>query len=212
MTRVSQARLGPRKRPQQARSRETMDAIVRAAARVFVTHGYARGTTNRIAEKAGVSVGSLYEYFPNKDAILVALVEDHLAEAEALMSALVAQGPAPDVRALVRRFVSAMVRLHARDPNLHRVIFEEAPLPKRLRRRLAEVEEGAALALEALLRAPGAEGAPTDRDPALAARVLVKVVEALTHDFVLHPAGLGEEERYVEEVTELVARYLGGGR
>ncbi len=211
-------RLGPRKQPQQARSRETKLVIIEAAARVFVAHGYAGGTTNRIAATAGVSVGSLYEYYPNKDAILVALVEAHLDEAEALLLDLWAHVPSTDVRAdagneprpliraLVRRFVSAMVRLHARDPNLHRVIFEEAPLPRALRERLFDAERRAATALTAIL---AASAGVTDRDPAIAARVLVTTVEALTHAFVIHPAGAPDEGRYVEEIAELVIRYLG---
>jgi AcrR family transcriptional regulator len=62
------ARLSPRARPSQARSRDTVEALLQAAAQVFECHGYAAGTTNRIAERAGVSIGSLYQYFPNKDA------------------------------------------------------------------------------------------------------------------------------------------------
>src|SRR4051794_7785660 len=85
----SQHALKPRRRPSQERSRETVDAIVEAAARVFEGHGYAAGTTNRIAERAGVSVGSLYQYFPNKDAILVALMRRHLDDGRTIVGALI---------------------------------------------------------------------------------------------------------------------------
>src|SRR5580698_2166450 len=79
-TRIQADRLKQRRAPKQARSEATVEAIIEAAAQVFERHGYAAGTTNRIAERAGVSIGSLYQYFPNKDAILVALSRRHLQE------------------------------------------------------------------------------------------------------------------------------------
>ncbi|OWY61320.1 hypothetical protein B7486_64405, partial [cyanobacterium TDX16] len=78
--------LRPRKAPRQQRAVETRARILEAAAEVFTEHGYAAGTTNRIAERAGMSVGSLYQYFPNKDAILVELVELHIAEGTAVLA------------------------------------------------------------------------------------------------------------------------------
>ena len=70
-----------RRQPRQARSRDTVEVLLEAAARVFRRDGW-RATTNRIAAEAGVSVGSLYEYFPNKQALLAALAERHLEIAE----------------------------------------------------------------------------------------------------------------------------------
>lgn len=84
-TRIPDRRLEPRKLPKQARSGATVEAILEAAAQIFERRGYAAGTTNRIAERAGVSIGSLYQYFPNEDAILVALVHQHLAEGMAAL-------------------------------------------------------------------------------------------------------------------------------
>ena len=69
----------PRRTPQQGRSKATVDAILQAATRVLVAGGYDNLQTNRIVEVAGVGIGSLYEYFPNKDSIMVALA-DRLAE------------------------------------------------------------------------------------------------------------------------------------
>ena len=63
----------PRKTPRQQRSEFTFDAILDSAARLFQQHGYAATTTNRVAELAGVSIGTLYHYVPNKDALLYAL-------------------------------------------------------------------------------------------------------------------------------------------
>jgi AcrR family transcriptional regulator len=71
--------LAPKKRPVQQRSRDTFDALVEACTGLLVERGYARTTTNHIAERAGVNVASLYEYFPGKDAI-VAEVAARLVE------------------------------------------------------------------------------------------------------------------------------------
>jgi len=198
--------LRPRKRPVQARSRETQRVILAAAARVFATAGYAAATTNHIAEHAGVSIGSLYEYFPNKDALLVALLEEHLREGEAILAGhadFFADGA--DLRRVVRRFVRAFVDLHAHDRALHRVLFEEAPLPPRVRRRLGALERDAAERVEGWLRAhPGV----TRRDPALAAAVVVQTVEGLTHKLVVHGDRDEDVAAWVEEMVTLVTAYL----
>ena len=68
----------PRKRPRQQRSQATWAAILDAATQLFQRLGYAGTTTNRVAELAGVSIGSLYQYFPDKDALLLALAERHI--------------------------------------------------------------------------------------------------------------------------------------
>jgi AcrR family transcriptional regulator len=200
-------RLAPRRRPRQARSQATAAAILGAAARVFAAHGYAAGTTNRIAERAGVSVGSLYEYWPNKDAILTALIERHLEEARAVLVPLVtdARGGGRSLADLVRGLVEAMVALHAHEPALHRVLFEEAPIPARVRRALAELDELMVAEVSALLRDhPEARVA----DPTLAATLVVHTVEALTHRLVVHLGRDADREAWIGEVTQLVLRYV----
>jgi AcrR family transcriptional regulator len=85
----------PRKRPVQSRSKQTVEWLLEATARVFRAEGF-DATTNRIAAAAGVSVGTLYEYFPNKDALLFALAERHVATAETgIEAALAAAEPLP---------------------------------------------------------------------------------------------------------------------
>jgi len=64
--------------PQQDRSKVTVDAILTATARILTQEGYDRATTNRIAELAGVSIGSLYQYFPSKEALVTSLAEQHV--------------------------------------------------------------------------------------------------------------------------------------
>lgn len=204
--------LQPRRRPSQQRSRATVEAILEAAARVFAASGYAGATTNHIAGEAGVSVGSLYEYFPNKDAILAALLETHIEAGEAILSGVAetaAGARGAEVAPVVRRFVEAMVALHSQDRALHRVLFEEAPLPRRLRRRIEDIERRAAAYVEAWLRAhPGR----TRRDPAVAATVIVQTIEGLTHRWVIHADPARAMDTYVDEIVDLVVAYLGSRR
>ena len=201
--------LRPRKKPRQSRSRETVEVILRASAQVFSARGYAATTTNHIAARAGVSIGSLYEYFPGKDAILVALLEHHLAEAEAILSQLWLRiDTCQDMREVVRRFARAMFDVHAHDRALHRLLFEEAPLPRRTRQRLAAIEQEVTSRVEGYLRArPGI----TRRDPALAAAVVVQCIEGLTHKLVVHGENDADTEPYVEEMVALVTAYLAAG-
>src|SRR5262245_38954880 len=74
----SRRHTSPRKNPMQSRSRATVDAILRAAGRAFADHGYDEVTTNLVAQIAGVSIGSLYQYYPSKDALVAALIEGHI--------------------------------------------------------------------------------------------------------------------------------------
>lgn len=199
--------LRSRKLPLQARSRATVDAILSAAAQVFTTHGYAAGTTNRIADRAGVSIGSLYEYFPNKDALLVAILEAHVREGEAILQKTTDElrTAGGKLRSMVERLVAAMVELHTRDPELHRVLFEETPMPPRVRRMRAESEDRVTAMFERELKR-SREFAR--RDSALAARIVVQTVEALIHNLVLHDTRAVGVQSQVDEIVALVVAYL----
>jgi AcrR family transcriptional regulator len=198
--------LRPRKRPSQTRSQETVRAILTAAARVFAAQGYAGATTNRIADAAGVSIGSLYEYFPNKDALLMALMEAHIAEGDAILAraGAAARAAGLPLDAVVRRFVEAMIEFHARDRRLHRVLFEEAPQPPSIRRRLAEAEQRIAAVVTGFLRDHPAVTAP---DHALAAEILVLAIEGLTHRLVVYGDGDAISAQ-TEEMVALATAYL----
>jgi AcrR family transcriptional regulator len=194
------SRLSPRKTPVQARAVETRDRILDAAARVFSQHGYAAGTTNRIAAAAGLSIGSLYQYFPNKDAILVTLARAHVAEGTRSVLAAADRArtvPAADLTRRVRPIVDALVEQHAGDPALHQVLFEEAPRPPELLAELRALEDLAVrVAAELLASRPRAE--VTHHDETVA-RIVVTTIESLVHRLVA-----------TREVTAVVVRYLAG--
>jgi AcrR family transcriptional regulator len=118
--------LSPRKRPRQARSRATVDAILEACARILREGGRAPLTTNRIAERAGISIGSLYEFFPNREAILAELARRRLAGLVAevgtsVESALAERDSARATDLLVRRIVEAV----SAERELYRALLRE---------------------------------------------------------------------------------------
>jgi AcrR family transcriptional regulator len=198
-----------RRKPVQRRSLVTVEAIIEAAAQIFERHGYAAGTTNRIAERAGVSIGTLYQYFPNKDAILVALAERHLQQSERVLAPLLVElvERPPPLRDALRRSLDALLELHRHEPTLHRVLFEEAPRPARLRERLelAFTRICATLA-RYLAECPEV----TLADVELAAQLVVQSIEAVTHGLIIHPRAGTAPEAYAHEASKMLERYLTG--
>ena len=201
--------LQPRRKPVQRRSTATVEAIIEAAAQVFARHGYAAGTTNRIAERAGVSIGTLYQYFPNKDAILLALTERHLREGERTLVPVLAElnEHPPPVRLALERILQALLDLHRHQPALHRVLFEEAPRPRELRDRLERTFELASAAVASYL---ASRAEVTVADPRLAAQLVVQSVEAITHGLVIHPRAEIAPSAYTREAAAMLERYLTG--
>ncbi|WP_321878783.1 TetR/AcrR family transcriptional regulator [Paraburkholderia bannensis] len=111
----------------QRRSSATVDAILEAAARILEHSGFAHYTTNAIAERAGVSVGSLYQYFPNRDALTAALIE---RESAPLLAALEQAGAAQSCEAALLGLIRASVAHQMQRPALARLLdFEEERLP-----------------------------------------------------------------------------------
>lgn len=129
MTARSRA-INPRKQPRQTRSASTVDAILEAAARILEKGGLAAFNTNAIAEKAGVSIGSLYQYFPAKEAPLVELIRRKRAELLADMRAVASNPRAGDLRRAVDGFVKAALAHQLARPGLARSLeYAEATLP-----------------------------------------------------------------------------------
>lgn len=184
-----------------------MEAIVQAAAQVFERHGYAAGTTNRIAERAGVSIGTLYQYFPNKDTILVVLIEEHLEQAQATFAPLAEQllEQRPPVRTGLRLLLQALFELHHHQPNLHRVLFEEAPRPQEIRDRLDAAFDRAT---ESLARYLDFRAEVTVPDTTVAAQLVIQSLEAITHGLVIHPRADVSLSAYTEATMMMLDRYL----
>ena len=198
-------RLEPRRKPRQVRAELTRERILTAAAHVFAEHGYAAGTTNRIAERARVSIGSLYQYFPNKDAILAALLIQHIDRGTWTGADGLDLSPGT-LEATVRALIRDAVDNHRDDPQLLRVMIEEAPLSQELR---DTVERHSKLRLaqvrEVLVRHPDVRVG----DPDVAAELILFTVEMNTHKFMAAPRAV-PVETFEAELVAMVTRYLRG--
>ena len=176
----------PHKQPVQSRSQLTVQAILEAAIQVFEAHGHAGGTTARIAERAGVSIGSLYQYFPNKDAILHCLADQHLSDADAAASRLLAYAGSaqPSLIEAIDLMVDGFMLLHRQNPVLHRLLYEEGLLSAELRERARRVQDQHTEALADLL---AQHPQVRSSNPALQAYFVVEMVEHFTHQLVIAP-------------------------
>jgi AcrR family transcriptional regulator len=198
----------PRKKASQNRSRLTVDALVEATARVLTKEGYDRASTNKIAAVAGVSIGSLYQYFPSKEALVAAVIDRHTQELSQVARAALLKVAASPIEIAVRELVAAAIDAHRVDPKLHRVLAEEVPRTGRLEN-IEAVERNACAFVRGYLEAHRSEIDAPDLD--LAAFIVVTTVEALTHSAVLHRPDILAGEKageFVDEVTRLVLRYL----
>ncbi len=117
--------LSPRKRPSQSRSAVTVEAILDATARILVERGYAATSTNAVAERAGVSVGSLYQYFPNKDALIAALHTRHIEQMRAVIERALVRALDVDLVDGLTGLVEGAVEAHRVDADLHRVLEQQ---------------------------------------------------------------------------------------
>ena len=198
----------PRKSASQERSRATVDALLEATTRILIKEGYDGASTNRIAEVAGVSIGSLYQYFPSKEALVAAVIDRHThAISEVTRNALVKAAALP-IEAAAREFISVAIDAHCVNPKLHGVLAEQIPRVGRLENIEANVRDGYAL-VRGYLEAHRDEIDVADLD--LAAFVVVTVVEALTHAAVLRRPDILTDEKarqFVDDVTRLLVRYL----
>jgi AcrR family transcriptional regulator len=116
-----------RKEPRQERARATVEAILEAAARILDRQGWGGFTTNAVAEVAGVSIGSLYQYFPNKLALVEAILRRHFDD---VLSALRCADEQTSRVERIKGLVSGMITAHSNHPSLHRVLLEEVPRGK----------------------------------------------------------------------------------
>ncbi|MBN8888614.1 MAG: TetR/AcrR family transcriptional regulator [Rudaea sp.] len=174
-TRIRAQRRSMRKAPQQQRSRATVDAIVEAAARILARRGWAGFTTNEVAAVAGVSVGSLYQYFPNKLALAEAIRRRHL---DAVLAALSVSGGDDEGLTLERRvarLIDGVVAAHSVNQALHHVLLDEVPLTPRSSQDAFEIEY--LQRYQTIVAAGSGRRAGGE----LAARVLSAAVEGVVH-------------------------------
>ncbi|MFC8130775.1 TetR/AcrR family transcriptional regulator [Streptomyces sp. NPDC057302] len=198
-------RLQPRRKPRQVRAELTRDRILTAAAHVFAEHGYAAGTTNRIAERARISIGSLYQYFPNKDGILAELLLRHIDRGTWTQADQHDVSPG-SLESTVRALVRDAIDNHSDDPQLLRIMIEEASFSKELldtidRHRGYRVGQ----VRDLLARHPDVRV----RDLGTAAELIVTTVEMNSHMLMAAPQAV-PVETFEKELVAMVTRYLRG--
>lgn len=200
----------PRKEASQERSRATVNALIEATARILVREGFDKASTNRVAEVAGVSVGSLYQYFPSKEALVAAVIERHNQEVMLTVRGELADIATQPLAQGVRKLIAVAVKAHRVDPRLHRVLAEQIPRVGKLEKVEAFNSRNYALFRDYLESRRDEIGA-LDLD--LASFVSVTSIEALTHNAVLHHSRMLSDEAMealVDEGTRLIVGYLRG--
>lgn len=198
---VPQQRPRPRKAPRQARSLETVRVIVEAAARILEADGFGGFSTNAVAERAGVSVGSLYQYFPRKEALLGALI---VRETSLLLADADAAAEASSGGAALSALILAAIRHQFRRPALARLLdFEEARLPLDPDTRRVG-ERFCAVVLGVLLR----PDLPRQADYAAAARDVMAIIKGMVDAAGVH--GETDQRELSKRVHRAVFGYLSG--
>jgi len=191
----------PRRQAKQIRARETVEIVMEAAARVLLDQGYALATTNRIAKKAGVSVGTLYEYFANKEEVFDALIQREL---ERIVVAIRSREPNPDdpIDKKISQLILAGMAAMRFGPELFRSL-EQVPHAS-FRRHLAQARQLVLGSVRQLLEEHRAELRVTDLD--LAAFMVVSATEGIganaTSEFF--------DDRLASEIAVLLKIYLTG--
>jgi AcrR family transcriptional regulator len=182
--------------------------ILEAAVAVIDEVGWSRASTNRIAERAGVSIGSLYQYFADKEAILASLVEQHQRDVHRVVAAALdrLEDPRVAIDEGLRSVFEGLVALHRATPVLTRVLSTGVPHQHGPKDHAAETA-GFVRRLEALLRQ---RDDVQVRDPALAAQVLATTSEALTRWLVHEVPPDLDVEALVDEIVTMLSGYLVG--
>jgi AcrR family transcriptional regulator len=191
--------------PRQARSRALVEAVLEATARVLVERGYAGMNTNLVAERAGVSIGSLYQYFPNKDSLIVALHERHGTQMCAVIENVLATACLRDMRSRLAVLVHATLAAHQVEPELHRALeqgfpFFDAPYHQNL------ADQSVFRHLRQLLESHQREVVPRDLD--LATWMVLKTMKALVHATVISPVPRHPVPVVEQAIVDMLSGYI----
>ncbi len=169
------------KKPQQQRAFDTRDRILDAAEALFDERGYAKTSMNALAERAEVSVGGLYEWFANKDAILTAVADRHLDAVAAAILDDLGRSQTEDLEALMHIVFEPALAAHRARPRLHQFLYSEAPRPPELQRKLKAFDDAIEERLASLFKEQGVR----PQDATLRAALIARAGQSLLHEFVL---------------------------
>jgi AcrR family transcriptional regulator len=199
-----QPRISSRKKPQQARSQDLVAAILEAALQVLAREGAQRFTTTRVAERAGVSVGSIYQYFPNKAAILFRLQSDEWRQTTAMLQEMLQDTRHPPL-ARLRRLVHAFVKSECDEAAMRTALADAAPLY----RDAPEAKEARAAGAGTLARfmREALPGVPKPRRD-LAADMIKATLSAVAKEFSDSPRTAREIARQSDAMADMFCAYL----
>ncbi|MBL8933012.1 MAG: TetR family transcriptional regulator [Archangium sp.] len=197
----------PRKEPSQRRSRELVDIILKATTRVLLKDGYEGCTTNRVAEAAGVSIGSVYQYFPNKESLVVRVMERHQEKLRAVLSEHLLTLQDATLQKAVKTLVRAMLDVHRVEPKLHRVLMEQVPRIGALKALHAQHAAYEPLVVSWIESHHDQLDVP---DAKMATWLLIGAVDGvLQRVFLDRPSSL-DEDQLATELERLIVSYLRG--
>ncbi|MEP0709022.1 MAG: helix-turn-helix domain-containing protein [Parvibaculum sp.] len=191
--------LKPKKQPKQARSKASFDAIVGAAARLLRERGYEALTTNHIAEQAGVGIATLYEFFPNKEAIVAELTARLMAKVEANMEEAFAEARGLDPWAGVSHMTARAVAAMAAERDVFRVLLRQVPFVPQLPVVVETRAALAALSQRVRIEAADALDLPMPEEDAW-------LISEMLYNAILEVAFLEVSERKRAELTKELAR------
>jgi AcrR family transcriptional regulator len=201
--------VNPRKYPRQNRAKATNDAIIEASTQLLLEQGYDRFTTARAAERAGVSIGSLYQYFPNKAALAAAVIDRCSEEFIVALDRALEGRPRITLAECIGAIVDVVLASHQLAPDLHKVVIDLAPrigVADRTDAMSRKMAEG----IEAVLRMHADEIAP-EIDLSIAATIIEVLLVALSHRAAMAGAKAGENATVASEATCMITRYLARG-
>ncbi|HSX58934.1 MAG TPA: TetR family transcriptional regulator [Tahibacter sp.] len=204
MTDRRKPRISQRKQPKQARSTELVAIILEAAVQVLAKEGATRFTTARVAEKAGVSVGSVYQYFPNKAAILFRLQSDEWKQTSDLLRGILEDSRfAPQER--LRRLVHAFIRSECDEASMRGALNDAAPLYRDAPEAQAARVSGSR-AMQDFLR----ETLPDTSDAArtLAGELVTTTLKTAGKEFSERPRKPAEIARFSDAMADMFCAYL----
>ncbi|MDP9991098.1 AcrR family transcriptional regulator [Variovorax boronicumulans] len=196
--------ISSRRQPKQARSADLLGAILQAAIQVLAKEGVHRFTTTRVAERAGVSVGSVYQYFPNKASILFRLQSDEWRQTTALMRSILGDTQRP-VLERVRVLTHAFVRSECEEAEVRTALGDAAPFY----RDAPEAEEVRADGDE-IIRAFMAEALPSvsDATRAVAGDLIVATLSAVGKEFSESSRTDAEIEAWADAMADMFCVYM----
>lgn len=204
MAAIGITRVSTRKDPKQARSNELVAAVLDAAVQVLKAEGARRFTTARVAERAGVSIGSLYQYFPNKASILFRLQSDEWRRTTAILYAILRDARHPPLDRL-RTLVHAFIRSECDEADIRMALNDAAPLYRDAPEANAVRAEGAAIYGAFMREAlPGAGNVERE----LATDLIKTTLSEVGSHFSETPRSDEEIERYSDAVADMFCAYL----